>query len=102
MTENEHRGPRDKGRTKKRRGRPAGAKNVRRELVELTPPTCPNCGRSVTVNLNTVPDLVHAGPGRTAAGKPYDEVQYRNTVCECGQHLRVRTPVRMTSEGDDA
>jgi len=83
-------------RKKRRRGRPAGAKNVRREVVELNPPKCPSCGRSVSVNLNTVAAAVHHYGGTTRAGESYDQVEWRNVECECGQQLRVRTPVKLT------
>ena len=88
------------GKRKKARGRPAGSRNVRREIVELSPPTCPSCGRSVTVNLNTVPTRVHNYAGSTAAGDLFDRVEWRHIQCECGQGLSVRTPVRESPDED--
>lgn len=91
-------GDRGQGRGKKTRGRPAGSRNVRREIVELTPPNCPACGRSVSVNLSTVPTSVHHYAGTTSGGQPYDRVEWRNVQCDCGQHLRVRTPIKESED----
>jgi len=84
----------DPSRKRKRRGRPKGSANVRRTVIACHPGRCPNCGRTVKLNLNAKPNRVYDHTGRLPDGQTtYDRIEYRHTSCACGQGLVVWTAV---------
>jgi len=68
-----------------RRGRPAGAKSVTRDVVHVALPTCKKCGSTERDAYRLV--VERAAPGVTREGLEYTHVCHRRTRCQaCGQH----------------
>jgi hypothetical protein len=72
-------------------GRPPGAATIERPVAEAVPARCTRCeGTKHRVQRGAGP-LVRQIAGRSRlTGEPYRYVVWRNVVCECGQHFRVR------------
>lgn len=78
---------------KHRGGRPPGQRNREYAIVEEIPAACPACGGT---NLTVIP----GSPPRVMdyAGGSYDRIVWRNKICECGQHVCVRTREKETKD----
>lgn len=74
-----------------RGGRPKGAENIERPTAIAAPAHCPRCGGTrYRVQTGSRP-VVHEIEGVSkATGEPYRYVVWRNVVCACGQHFRIR------------
>ena len=79
--------------TRKKVGRPQGARTEPRKPVVCLPPVCPSCGQSVEVNLKTKPYRVLEHAGELPDGTKYRRMEWRHVRCPCGQALSVRTPI---------
>lgn len=78
---------------RKKPGRPRGSRTKPRAAAFCLPPTCPTCGRTVQVNLNTRPARTLDHPGLLPDGTAYRRMEWRHVECDCGQALAVRTPI---------
>ena len=76
--------------TKKKSGRPEGAKTAERLTVDTVRTRCPSCGSTEREEYKDSPTYIQ-GDGTAPDGMPYSGVYLRKTKClTCGQHRNDR------------
>lgn len=75
----------------KRRGRKKGSKNKVYQPATAIKPCCMKCGSEKLRQVHGAPPVVRQLTGQLADGRTYHSVRWQRSVCECGQHLSVKT-----------
>lgn len=71
-------------------GRPPGSSNKDFKRVEERPAFCPSCG-STELNVKPGSHKRECDVSGEIDGYKYNKVVWRLKVCECGQHVKVRS-----------
>lgn len=74
-----------------KRGRKPGSTNHKYEFVTAVAPACVRCGSDRITKLPGAPALTKAITGTLRDGRRYNSIRWQRSVCECGQHLNVKT-----------